>query len=320
MPTIYLATPKNSDLLIKNEKLKYVVVKENEVTILNNKQYKPDFSYILTLEIGKSNAKSLKNHIKENIENLNIDYPAKFLELLKDNFDFQEQQELNQEELKEQENNSQLTTPKLDGEDENLLAAISQSRISTPTLPRPKSLNPDYNTEFSHKTFLSQMDLDRSNSPISFGKQPRVISQKLSSSQNSIHSQYSLERSEQAQRNHDEIYSFFSKKENKYLSNIKNHGLSIKKGYFNGEEKSKILLEITQLAEQIKEKLNEKGNESLIDQIDILKKKITDNAKTLSQYRGISLFKDIAQCWGGGRVKSIEYVNQLQAQLNTLTK
>ncbi len=330
MPTIYLATPNNHDLLINNEKLKYVVVKENEVTILNNKQYKSDFSYILTFEIGKSNAKSLKNHIKENIENLNIDYPAKFLELLKDNFDFQEQQELNQEELKEQENNSQLTTPKLDGEDENLLAAISQSPISSPAWLRPKSVRYE---SVSENTSLRKMpsfhDLPSENSP----KISRpVISTHLSSSQNSIYSQDSLENAERAQLidGAQKIRSFFTeKKHNNNLAKMERHAVNIKNSYFNGNEKSIILLNITELAAQIRNSTNEIGNESSNEQIPGLKQKISklnaiindkQNLETLSRYRGFSPFKCFATLWGGGKVKSIEYVEQLRGQVASLTQ
>lgn len=324
MPTIYLATPKSPDLLINNEKLKYVVVKENEVTILNNKQYKPDFSYILTFEIGKSNAKSLKNHIKDNIENLNIDYPTKFLELLKDNFDIQ-QPELNQEELKEQENNSQLTMPKLDGEDEEPLAAIPQSRISTPTLHRPNSVR--YATVSENiplRKTSSFHDLPPEDSPMI--SRP-IISTHLSCSKNSIYSQDSLENAERTQLmdGTQRIRSFFSKKEN--LSHIENHALNIQNGYFNGEKKSKILLNITQLAAQIRDVSQNIGKESSNEQIQSLKQNVSEldkminnkqNLDTLSRYRGFSPFKCFATLWGGGRVKSIEYVEQLQEQVGSL--
>jgi hypothetical protein len=324
MPTIYLATPNNPDLLINNKKLKYVVVKENEVTILNNKQYEPDFSYILTFKIGKSNANSLKKHIKDNIENLNIDYPAKFLELLKDNFDFQEQQEFKPDNLRHQENHLQVASLAPDKEEEELLARISQSPTSTPKLLRPNSTyESTIKNPFLIKT-LSFLDFPGENSLKISGPE---ISSDLSSSQYSIHSQDSLENEARAQLidGAQKIRSFFTKKEN--LSHIENHALNIQNGYFNGEKKSKILLNITQLAGKIRDVSQNIGKESSNEQIQSLKQNVSEfdkminnkqNLDTLSRYRGFSPFKCFATLWGGGEVKSIKYVEKLREQVGSL--
>ncbi len=320
MPSIYFATPKNTTPLI-GEKLKYVVVKDGAVKILNNKKYGADSSRNFTFVTVKSYADALKNHIKANIENLNIDYPNKFLELLEDEFDIQEQQEFNHDKLQDQENNLLAPTSKsaLDEEHKQLIEAILSSQPSPPMLQRSNSVK---DGSVPEDTFLRKItsfhDLPNDNSPkISRSS----TSSDLSSSHDSIYSRDSLENSERTQLidGAQKIRFFFAGKENVYVSNIKKHALNIQNGYFNGGAKSKILLEIAQQAEQIKLNINDKGNESLIDQIDILKEKISDNLATLSRYRGFSPFKCFATLWGGGRVKSIEYVEELRDQLNSLT-
>lgn len=329
MPSIYRATPKNTAPLI-NEKLKYVVVKDGIVKILNNKKYNTDSSRNFTFIAGKSSAEGLKNHIKENIENLNIDYPVKFLELLKDKFDIQEQQELNQNELQGHEKNVSFATPKLDEEEEKLLAAISESPISTPALFRPDSVIVDSISEnTSLRKTPSFHDLPGENSP----KIARPeISLAGSLSQHSLHSQDSFENAEQAQviDSAQKILSFFTKKENNNnLAKMENHGFNIKNSYFNGNGKSEILLNITELAAQIRASSNEIGKEFSSKQIVELKENISKlhtiindkkNLETLSRYRGFSPLKCFATLWGGGRVKSIEYVEQLRDQLNSLTQ
>lgn len=329
MPTIYRATPKNTVPLI-DEKLKYVVVKENEVTILNNKQYKPDSAHILTLETGKSNAKSLKKYIENQFKDLNLNYPTKFLKLLKDNFDIQEQQEFNQEKLQDHENNLQVAALELDEEEGNLLARISQSTTSTPPLLRPNSVRFESISENTHlrKTLSLYDSINKSSLSI---QQP-AISSDLSFSHNSINSQDALENAARAQLidGAQKIRSFFTEKEhNNNLAKMERHGSDIKDSYFNGNGKSKILLNITELAAKIRNSSSNIGMEPSNEEIKSLKQTISklnaiindkQNLETLSRYRGFSPFKCFATLWGGGRVKSIEYVEHLREQVAPLAQ
>lgn len=321
MPSIYLATPKNTEPSI-DRKLKYVVVKDNTVEILNKKQYNADSSRDFTFLTGKSNAKELKKHIEKNIESLNIDHSIKFLELLKDKFDIQEQHELRQE------GNVQVESPTLDEEEKNLPAPIPCSQPPNPLLPRTNSVKHDNTSEnASLRKTSSFLDLSDQNLP----KMSRSSSSHLSSAHDSI-SQDSLENSERTQLidGAQKIRSFFTDKEhNNNLANIERHGLNIKGSYFNGNGKSKILLHITELAAQTRNSVNKMDSEPSSEQILGLKQNISkldeiindkQNLDALSRYRGFSPFKCFATFWGGGRVKSIEYVKQLREQLNTLTK
>lgn len=334
MPAIYLATLKNAAPII-DEKLKYVIIGENnKITILNKKQYNPDSPCFVALMIDASNTKFLKKEIKNHIENLNPHYPAKFLELLEDKFDIQEQQERKLEELQDQENSLLVTTPKstVDEEHKQLIEAISSSPQSTPKL-RPKSLNHPDAYDTLKKTFFSQQSLSNHNSSrITFSPQLPVISSDISSSQHSLLSQDSLENVKRAQLidGAQKIRSFFTEKEkNNNLAKIERHGLNIKESYLNGNEKSKILLNITKLAAHIRDSSDNIGNTSSNEQIQSLKQNVSEldkiinnkqNLDTLSRYRGFSPLKCFATLWGGGKVKSIEYVEQLRDQLNTLTQ
>lgn len=319
MHPVYLATLKDSPFIL-GEKTKYVAIIKDKAVILNNKKYNSkDDAYSLTFKIGASNAEVLKKCINEKLSIYKVETPSKFIDLLGGEFDIKEQQELNQE------NNVQVTTPKLTRDEEQLIEA-SQSHLPT-SRPRPNSLRYESVSGAYLRKTLSLHDPVGENS---LDIQQPDISSDLSSS-NSIHNQDSLEAErDQLIESAQKIYSFFTEKEkNTHLSHIKSHGLNIQKGYFNGGVKAKILLDITQLAEQIKSNSNEIGNESSNEQIQALKQnvlmlneKINDkqNLEILSRYRGFSPFKCFATLWGGGRVKSIEYVEQLRGQIASLIK
>ncbi|WP_395498144.1 hypothetical protein [Rickettsiella endosymbiont of Litargus connexus] len=320
MHPVYLAAPKDSPFML-GEKTKYVAIIKDKAVILNNKKYNSkNDAYSLTFKIGASNAVVLKKCINEKLSIYKVETPSKFIDLLGSEFDIKEQQELNQE------NNVQVTTSKLTLEDEQLIEA-SQSHLPT-SRPRPNSLRyENVSGSYLRKT-LSLHDPVRENS---LDIQQPDIPSDLSSSRNSIHNQDSLDaEQDQLIERAPKIYSFFTEKaKNTPLSHIKSHGLNIQKGYFNGGVKSKILLDITQLAEQIKSNSNEIGNESSNEQIQALKQKVSmlnekindkQNLEILSRYRGFSAFKCFATLWGGGRVKSIEYVEQLQEQVASLLK
>lgn len=299
-----------------NYKLKKIIKNQNitieEVDGLNYEQSTKDF---LFFKIETSNSKDFQKYLKTKladflIENNGIEKEStkSFLKYLEDDSTY----------------GFDAVTP-IENEDKLLIESILNSPSSTPTLLRPNSVRYE---SVSEKNPLRKMpsfhDLPLENSP----KISRpVISTHLSSSQNSIYSQDSLENAERAQLidGAQKIRSFFTKKEN--LSHIKNHALNIQNGYFNGEKKSKILLNITELADQIRDVSQNIGKESSNEQIQSLKQNVSEldrminnkqNLDTLSRYRGFYPFKCFATLWGGGRVKSFEYVEQLREQVGSL--
>lgn len=315
MLTIYRATQLNSAPSI-HEKIKHVVVKKGKVEILDNKKYIPNFSYDLTLEVGKSHAKELKKHIEENLEDFNKDFPSKFIELLKDKFDIQKQQQ-EQSEFN-QENNSEVATSELKEQlKQHVLQSLSSSTISV--LDRRNSVRYESIPENTYhlRKAPSFHDLPDESSPkISRPETPTDL--------------YSLQDSIQSQNAEEQISLIasvqkISLEHNNNLAKMERHASNIKNGYFNGNEKSKILSEITRIVKQIRDASNVEGSGASNEQLDTLKQKvlelnekINDNQKlkTLSRYRGIS--QSIATFFGYGKVTSIEYVNQLRKEFNPL--
>ncbi|WP_342220369.1 hypothetical protein [Rickettsiella endosymbiont of Miltochrista miniata] len=304
-----------------NYKLKKIIKNQNitieEVDGLNYEQSTKDF---LFFKIETSNSKDFQKYLKTKladflIENNGIEKEStkSFLKYLEDDSTY----------------GFDAVTP-IENEDKLLIEAILNSPSSTPTLLRPNSVRYE---SVSEKTPLRKIpsfhDLPKENSP----KISRpAISPDQFCSQHSIHSQDSLETSARAYliEGAQKIHSFFTEKEhNNNLANIERHGLNIKGSYFNGNGKSKILLNITELAAQIRNSTNEIGSESSSEQILGLKQNISklnviindkQNLETLSRYRGFSAFKCFATLWGGGKVKSIEYVEQLREQVGSLSK
>jgi hypothetical protein len=126
----------------------------------------------------------------------------------------------------------------------------------------------------------------------------------------------------------EKICSFFTKNSNLFrFANMKNHGEKIKNGYFNGKEKSEILLFISDTAKKIKNTSLHLRQDITAEGIAEFKKDITTldacindqtNLKILSRYRGFSPLKCFATLWGGGKVTSMEYIDQLRNELNPL--
>ena len=124
----------------------------------------------------------------------------------------------------------------------------------------------------------------------------------------------------------EKICSFFTNKSNLYsVAYIKNHGEKIKNGYFNGKEKSEILLSIYNTAKKIKDAgldlrqdITAEGLAEIKEDIKTLNACINDqtNLKILSRYRGFSPLKCFATLWGGGKVTSMEYIDQLRNELS----
>lgn len=126
----------------------------------------------------------------------------------------------------------------------------------------------------------------------------------------------------------EKICSFFNNISNTYsFAHMKNHGEKIKNGYFNGKEKSEILLSIYDTAKKIKDtsldlrqEITAEGLAGIKEDIKTLNACINDqtNLKILSRYRGFSPLKCFATLWGGGKVTSMEYIDQLRNELSPL--
>lgn len=316
-------------LVIKEHNYKFKkIIKDQNVTIdkiddLNYKQSAKDF---LFFKIEESKSKKFQEYLKAKLAEFLIDNKSIEKESIK-NF-------LKYLEVDQAYHFDAVTT--IAKEDKILIETISNSPPLTPKLPRPKSFNHAANNNDTislQKTFLSQQSLSNNNSSeITFDPQLPAISSNLSSSHNSIDSQKSFETSERAQLidSAQKIRSFFTVKEhNNNLVKMERHGSNIKNSYFNGNKKSEILSEITNLAADLRDSCKEiiskpsaEGLVNLDKKFSKFKDSINDkqNLETLSRYRGFSPFKCLATLWGGGKVKSFEYVEQLREQVASLTQ
>ena len=314
-------------LVIKEHNYKFKkIIKDQNVTIdkiddLNYKQSAKDF---LFFKIEESQSKKFQEYLKAKLAEFFIDNKSIEKESIKNFLKYLEVDQVYHFDA--------VTT--IGKEDKLLVKAISNLPPLTAEFPRPKSFNhAAYNndTNSMQKKFLSQQCLSNNNSSeITFAPQLPAISSNLTSSHNSIDSHVSLENPERGKLINDahQIRSFFTEKEhNNNFDKMERHGHYIKNGYFNGNGKSTILLKITEIAAQLKNSSAEIGNSSSNEQIKGLKENIyklntiindEQNLETLSQYRGFSPFKCFATLWGGGRVKSIEYVEQLREQVGSL--
>lgn len=308
-----------------NYKLKKIIKNQNitieEVDGFNYEQSTKDF---LFFKIEESKSKKFQEYLKAKLAEFLIDNKSIEKESIK-NF-------LKYLEVDQAYHFDAVTT--IEKEDKILIETISNSPPLTPKLPRPKSLNHAANNNDTislQKTFLSQQSLSNNNSSeITFDPQLPAISSNLSSSHNSIDSQKSFETAERAQLidSAQKIRSFFTEKEhNNNLVKMERHGSNIKNSYFNGNKKSEILSEITNLAADLRDSCKEiiskptaEGLVNLDKKFSKFKDSINDkqNLETLSRYRGFSPFKCLATLWGGGKVKSFEYVEQLREQVGSL--
>lgn len=126
----------------------------------------------------------------------------------------------------------------------------------------------------------------------------------------------------------EKICSFFTSNSNlSSFVDMKNHGEKIKNGYFNGKGKSEILLSIYNIANKIMDTSSHFSEGITTEGLAEFKKDVTTldgyindqtNLKILSRYRGFSPLKCFATLWGGGKVTSMEYIDQLRNELNPL--
>ncbi|MGC1854907.1 MAG: hypothetical protein WA659_06005 [Candidatus Aquirickettsiella sp.] len=335
MHPIYFVTLKNPKYKdqSENQDYKLLVIKNHNFNkikkifkgtiaieeIADNENYVESDKDLLFFKIVESQSKDFQKYINKNLinflENNNIDKQSinNFIKFLEADQDYYFE-----------------AVTSIEKEDKLLIEAIANSLPSSPIMSRPSSERYERTSEnASLRKTLSFDDLPKENST----EIPRIaIFSDLSSSHNSVQSQDSFENAERAQLidGAQKIRSFFTEKgDNTNLVKMERHGSNIKNSYFNGNEKSKVLSEITNLAADLKDSCKEitskttsEGLVSLDEKFSKFKDSINDkqNLETLSRYRGFSAFKCFATLWGGGKVKSIEYVNELRAQIDTLTK
>ncbi|WP_342227871.1 hypothetical protein [Rickettsiella endosymbiont of Rhagonycha lignosa] len=335
MPTIYLATPKNSFIpedelkeknfnyiVIKkhNYKLKKIIKSQGSISIDLMDNYASSDKYLLSFKVEESQGKNLqkyldskqKDFLEENnlINEDSIEHFFKFIQAEQD-YDFKRLDE--NENLEEQ--------------------IISNATPESPQYPRTSDIVHNL-LDKEHEDLLNNIPTQTLN----FNRQTSVYSEDSKSIDESFNRRVSMHDDplgENAVENakttlfaEKKINSFFIKiNSSEHFKNIKCHGEKIENGSFNGKEKSEILLSITELAAQIRKNSNDKDNISSTDQLKTLKQNIskldaiinnTQNLKILERYRGFSPFKCLATLWGGGKVKSKEYVEQLRNELNPL--
>ncbi|WP_218813916.1 hypothetical protein [Rickettsiella endosymbiont of Dermanyssus gallinae] len=127
------------------------------------------------------------------------------------------------------------------------------------------------------------------------------------------------------------IYSItkFFDEEKPVLDQIKEHGEKIRHGYWDADEKSGKLQEISDRANAIKAKNEELFQNTEVDKAKVgeirdelqgLYSFISSNEETLSRYRGISVLRPLAKLWGGGKVTSMQYANEIKEELAKLNE
>lgn len=365
MPSIYRVIYKNSEPLIQeNEKLKFVIMKKHNSNLLKyvsrNKSQKITFESIRSNDFKLSDKNLLVFKVEKSIKNNFIDYLNKeseshfndkdesiggnsidnFINYLKKEGAYSFQRLEENADLTKQcipvipdmpsqlQSHEEILSQSVPDEGDNHLSAVLK-----PSLSRSQSLSRMTDDDIAlHDISLSQSALNKSSSsehffdPLSLSNSSDMLS-----SQHSVHSQALLEPEDQSQLIElEKNKSFFSGKEkNINVCPLRNHGLNIKNGFFNGEGKAKILLDISTLAERVVNDIQDLKNASSNEQVEALNKNILElndkmnneeNFKTLSHYRGLSAFKFIAKFWGGGKVKSIEYVTNLKEQIAPLVQ
>lgn len=351
MPTIYLATPKNSFIPedeLKEKNFNYIVIKKHNykginklknpisIDLIEEKNYEPSDKYLISFKIAESQAEDLKKCLDSKLKEF-LQNNALSKESILDFFKFLEADgELNVRQLDENDNqNEEIDSAKLStvinskfASSQEFLDAERVNPLATATsfsIDNQSFSNSSIHTHFENENVGSSisltnpnMDSNRTEQPSSFEPlQYLVVNQPLP------------ECREEVVKLAQEIQSVFSD-QNKTLSNIKTHGPAIEKGCFKGLEKSMYLRIISDEAKVIDSEIQEflKNPESKLN-VEILKDKINNlnmyinderTVDCLSRYRGISVLKCFATMWGGGRVKSIEYVKELQEQVVTLNQ
>lgn len=347
MPTIYLATPKNSTISegeLAKKNFSYIVIKRHNYKITNKlknpisidvieeKNYEPSDKYLISFKIMESQVEYLKKCLDSKLKEL-LQNNAVSKESILDFFKFLEADgELNVRQLDENDNqngeiNSEIlsTVQKfLDAERVNLQASATSLSIDNQSFSN-SSIQTHFENENENENVGSTLSLSNPNKDSNRTERPSS----LVSFQDLVVNQSLPECREESEKLAQEIQSVFSD-QNKTLSNIKTHGPAIEKGCFKGLEKSIYLRGISNEAKVIDSEIQKffKNPESKLN-VDILKNKINNlntyitdkrTVDCLSRYRGISVLKCFATMWGGGRVKSIEYVKELQEQVVTLNQ
>lgn len=339
MSIIYLAKLKdfiNKDQY-KEKKYNYLVLKGHEykfkkllrkhkpvsVDLFTN--YDPSDKYLLSFKIEEFHSAAFKAHVDSKFKeftkgtyNINKESISEFFKFLEADglYDF-EACSPNEELIEPSAPMNFLETPnkKVITSSHNLL---DEERGFSPR-SRSNSLSEEKtDTESVRKAnLLSKLSVENSS----------IAS--IASSTSSLESLENEAQKSYSDRLAEEIQSVFFN-ENQTLLNINKHRFDLQKGYFNGQEKYIHLSTIFEKAEKInldnRDLLNNSSSSVNIETLQhdiselqkyIKEKKITD---VLSRYRGFSPLRCFATLWGGGRVKSIEYIEQLQDQLDTLTK
>lgn len=338
-PIIYSATPKDS-LFNFEEKSKYVVIKEylkginkNQkkltVDLVDNQKFKSSDKHFLIFKAEKNRSENFQKYLKTKLDrfleqngSIEQEGTENFFESLEADgiyhFEPLEPQILARELMPEVNRRSVSLQNLTDETPKN-----GSNRISIDLISRSSSVN-DLNKAESlsgSRPLLDLLDVREKSSD----------TDSLTSFSTSTHITESVKTIEHIDNIIDKVQSFLDKKQNNLLSDIEKHGSAIHKGFFNGKEKAEILLGIEALIGEIKKDTDQllNSHENKEEIIGKLEKKISDlNTvikddkifNTLSRYRGFSPFKCIATLWGGGRVKSIGYVNQLKEQLDSLVK
>ena len=340
MPNIYLATLKDftsNENQFNEEKYNFLAIKKHnyKLQIIRRKtpftadfiaNYDPSDKYLLFFKIDEHQSLGFKAYLDSKVEEFSKKSNYINKESISEFFKFLEADELynfealpSNEELNEASASIKLPEPlnkEIIASPQNLQ---DTERGSSPR-SRSSSLSEGKTETESLRSANSLPKLSVENSNI---KSIESSFSSLKSLENESPKSYSDQFV-----NTEKLCTFFTRNSNSDpFHNIKNHGEKIKKGYFNGKEKSEILLSISNLAKKIKVNSLNLGQQFTPENINELKEDILTldrfindqaNLEKLSRYRGFSPFKCFATLWGGGKVTSMEYVNQLQSELNPL--
>lgn len=125
-------------------------------------------------------------------------------------------------------------------------------------------------------------------------------------------------------RDRREINKFF-KTNGLIFDQIEQHGEKIEHGRWGADKKAEILknihtqiIQISEASTELNRAPTEHKASNILDDFKSLSQTINDSKETLSRYRGISLFRSIATLWGGGKIKSMDFITKLEVGLKEL--
>ena len=330
---MYSISPKDS-LFNAEKKSKFIVINIPKskahapiVELKDNRKFTNSDGYFIVFKVEKDICKTVQDYLEVKLNEFIKEHgsikeksPNDFLKFLEADSTYHFEDLSSNEKLNEPSDPIKLT--EINKEE----AALSQNFLDAEQGPSPRSQSSSLIEEKIETENLRRVD---SLSKLAVENSDRTESiESLTASQDSIRSESQKLTNNQNDQLAREIQSVFSN-ENKILLNINKHGSAIQKGYFNGVEKSTHLSLISAIAEKINlDSCDLLNNSSSVVNVNTLKQNIyelktyiNDKGTTdaLSRYRGFSPLRCIAAFFGGGRVKSIEFVEQLQEQLDTLT-